>query len=48
MWEAGFFAEDERLELLRGVVVEKPTATPEHDYAIEWLTMRRPSRSRRC
>jgi Uma2 family endonuclease len=40
MWDAGVFAEDEKVELLRGVVVEKPHATPEHDYAIEWLNMR--------
>lgn len=40
MWETGVFAEDERLELLRGMVVEKPQPTPEHDNAIEWLSMR--------
>lgn len=39
MWEIGIFAEDEQIELLRGVVVEKPTPTPPHDNTIERLTM---------
>lgn len=37
--ELGFFGEDERVELLRGVIVEKSPPTPEHDDAIQWLMM---------
>lgn len=40
MQEAGVFGPDERVELLEGVVVKKPPASPEHDDVIEWLTMR--------
>src|SRR3954454_15873025 len=38
--EAGIFGEEERVELLRGAIVEMSTPTPEHDYVMEWPTMR--------
>ncbi len=40
MGELGLIGEDERVELLRGAIVEIAPPTPDHDDAIEWLTMR--------
>jgi len=40
MGEVGLIGEDERVELLRGAIVEMAPPSPEHDDAIEWLTMR--------
>lgn len=39
MGDAGLFAEDEKLELLRGAIVEVSPPSPEHDDAIQWLNM---------
>lgn len=38
MIEAGILDEDERVELLEGVVVEMTPQGPPHAYCIEWLT----------
>jgi hypothetical protein len=40
MGEAGVIAEGERVELLRGAVVEMAPPTPDHDWVVEWLNMR--------
>lgn len=40
MGEVGILGEDERVELLRGAIVEMSRPSPPHDDAIEWLTMR--------
>jgi Uma2 family endonuclease len=40
MGEAGILADDERLELLRGAIVEMSPPSPPHDDAVEWLNMR--------
>ena len=40
MEEAGIFGEDERVELLRGALVEVSPPSPQHDNPIEWLNMR--------
>lgn len=36
--DTGFFAEDERAELIEGVLVAMSPKGPEHDRAVEWLT----------
>lgn len=40
MGEVGLLGEDERVELLRGAIVEMPPPSEEHDNAIQWLTMK--------
>ena len=40
MGEAGILREDERIELLRGALVEMSPPSPPHDDAVEWLNMR--------
>jgi Uma2 family endonuclease len=39
MGEVGILREDERVELLRGALVEMSPPSPSHDDALEWLTM---------
>ena len=38
--EVGILDEDDRVELLRGALVEMTPPSPPHDDAIEWLNMR--------
>ncbi len=40
MVKAGILAEDERVELLRGVIVSMSPPSWNHDYTIEWLNER--------
>lgn len=40
MGELGLIDDDERVELLRGAIVEMSPPSPEHDDAIEWFNMR--------
>lgn len=40
MGEAGLIAESERVELLRGAIVEMAPPSPDHDWVVEWLNMR--------
>lgn len=40
MLDAGLLHEDDKVELLRGVIVEMSPAGRSHDLVIEWLTMR--------
>ncbi|WP_108664955.1 Uma2 family endonuclease [Euzebya rosea] len=39
MLDAGLLQEDDRVELLRGVIVEMSPTNPPHHLVVEWLTM---------
>jgi len=38
MWDAGIFPEDKRFELIRGEIIEMPTAKPPHSGRVNRLT----------